>query len=331
MKVALLFRKATTDEFKVDDLIGRSGLEMVRAVSNSLKELGHVVEVINPEDLKKLLNNHFDIAFNLCDDGFFGKSYLEPHVPALLDILGIPHTGSDYFSLALCLDKYKTKQILSYHKIPTPQSQIFETGSEKLDKNLKFPLIVKPSREDASIGIHNDSVIRKKNKLKSKIFELLSKHKQPILVEEYIDGRELNVGILGNEKPLVLPLSEIMFNLPADMNKICSYEAKWVVEHESYDGTKPNCPAKVSKKLDKRLVELALKSYKLMGCRDYGRVDFRVDCFGRPFVLEVNPNPDISQSAGLANMASKAGISYTQLIGKIINSAVERMKSGEKR
>jgi len=331
MKIAVLFRKkASEEELAQDDVIGRFDVESLKFVSNSLKELGYEVEVINPEDVRKLMHRDFDIAFNLCDDGLFGRSNLEPHIPALLETFQIPFTGSNYLTLALCLDKHKTKQLLAFNKIYTPKFQIFTSGSEKLDNDLQFPLIVKPSREDASIGISDDSVIYTKNKLKPKVLDLISKYKQPALVEEYIDGRELNVGVLGNEKPTILPISEIVFNLPEKMNKICSYEAKWIVEHEAYNGTKPQCPAKISEKLNKELVDLALRAYKLMECRDYGRIDFRVDSSGKPYVLEVNPNPDISPNAGLANMASKAGLSYTQLIEKIFGYAIERTSFSKK-
>lgn len=329
MKIGVLFRKTLLDDgnLKPEDYMGRAEFESMKVICNSIEEIGHEVEVINPEPITNLYNKKFNLAFNLCDDGFHGNSQLEPHLPALLDILQIPYTGSNYLTLALCLSKPKTKQLLLYNGIRTPKFQIFKTGNEKLKAELKLPLIVKPSREDASIGIRDDSVIHKKKKLKPKILDIISTYKQPALVEGYIEGREFNIGIMGNDKPLVLPLSEILFNLPKNMNKICSYESKWIIDHEAYNGTKPQCPAEVSEKLSRKLTDLALRSYKLMGCQDYGRIDFRVDRFGRPYILEVNPNPDISPNAGLANMASKAGISYTQLIKKIIDYSVERNKN----
>lgn len=325
MKVGLLSRKTKVDKNIDKGNPGfKSEIETTEAVMDALLDSGYAVEALNPEPIKNLLNKKFDIVFNLCDDGFYDSSQLEPHIPALLDVLCMPYTGSNYLTLALCLDKVMTKQILMSNGIPTPNFQVFSTGKEKLKRELNFPLIIKPSREDASIGIKNDSVVHKKHKLMPRIRSLVSTYRQPALVEEYIDGREFNVGILGNEHPRALPVSEIIFRLPKEMNHICSYDAKWTPSHIAYNGTQPQCPAVVPKTLRNKLVGLALKSYEIMGCRDYGRVDFRVDGDGRPYVLEVNPNPDIHPKAGLANMASKAGVSYTTLIRRIVEYACER-------
>jgi D-alanine-D-alanine ligase len=331
MKVGLLSRKTKLDKknLTAGDRIYLSDVDTTDAVMNALLESGYAVEVIKPEPVNNLLNKKIDLIFNLCDDGFYGRSQLEPHIPALLDVLSIPYTGSNYLTLALCLDKARTKQLLMYSDIPTPAFQVFTDMGDKLNPKLKFPLIVKPSREDASIGIQDDSVVYDKKKLMQKICSVISTYKQPALVEEYIRGRELNVGILGNEHPTVLPVSEIIFTLPDDMNRICSYEAKWNPSHVAYIGTKPQCPAIVSKVLLKKLVRLSLKSYEIMECRDYCRVDFRVDLKGRPYVLEVNPNPDINPNAGLANMSSKAGISYASLIRRVVEYACERNCMGK--
>jgi len=324
MKIALLSRKLTPAQIELDNAIWRSDIETTRAVSAALCTLGHTVKVVSPEPIENLVQLSCDLAFNACDDGFNGISSLEPHLPALLDVLQIPYTGSDYFTLALCLNKPFTKQLLLANGVRTPSFQVFQTGYEKLNPSLEFPLIVKPANEDASIGITDSSVIRKKEHLMAKVRDIIVTYRQPALVEEYIEGREFNVGILGTTKPNVLPLSEIMFNLPEGMNNICTYEAKWNAGHAAYQGTQPQCPAVVSKKLGREMIAIALKAYFLLGCRDYGRVDFRVDCSGTPYVLEVNPNPDISPAAGLANMVSKAGLDYTKLIGAIIDSCLER-------
>lgn len=325
MKVSVLSRKTELDKHLLDgDYVWKSDIEINQGVRDALLELGYAVEIINPEPVNNLLNKKFDLIFNLSDDGFYGNSQLEPHVPALLEVLAIPYTGSNYLTLALCLDKIKTKQLLMANGIPTPNFQVFTKATEKTNPKLRFPLIIKPSREDASIGIEDDSVVHEKKHLIPKIRSVISEYNQPALVEEYIKGREFNVGILGNGPLTILPTSEIIFKLPEDMNHICSYESKWNPEHVAYSGTKPECPARVSQSLRKKLVDIATRSYKIMGCRDYGRVDFRVDDSGMPYVLEVNPNPDINPKAGLANMASKAGISYTNLIGKIVDYALER-------
>jgi D-alanine-D-alanine ligase len=324
MDIALLSRKYTAAMAAKDNLINKSDIETTHAVGEALCMLGYSVEIISPDSVGNIIRMSCDLAFNACDDGFYGESSLEPHIPALLEVLGIPCTGSNYFTLALCLNKPLTKQLLLASGIRTPLFQVFQTGSEKLNPSLKFPLIVKPSREDASIGITDASVIRKKEHLVGKVRSVIDGHNQPALVEEYIEGREFNVGLLGTTKPLVLPLSEIIFNLPDGMSNICSFEAKWDAGHAAYRGTQPQCPAVLSKKLRSELYSMALKAYNLVGCRDYGRVDFRVDRFGTPYVLEVNPNPDINPTAGLANMASKAGMSYAQLIGAVVKSCMGR-------
>lgn len=328
MKIALLFRKLPSPEkIRPDDLIGRSDIAAMKTIKDALISNGHIVTVVNPECIDRLRKLSVDVAFNLSDDGFRGESRLEPHIPALLDVFNVPYTGSNYLTLGLCLSKPTTKQLLLANKIPTPNFQLFETGKERINKDLNFPLIVKPSREDASIGITNCSVVTTHTALRRRIDGVISTFNQPALAEEYIKGREFNVGIIGNSPPIVLPLSEIIFSLPKGMNNICSYQAKWISGHRAYRGTQPQCPANVSLRLGNKLRRLAVESYRLMGCRDYGRVDFRVDASGRPYVLEVNPNPDISPSAGLANMASKAGISYAQLVERIVNYAAGRYVS----
>jgi D-alanine-D-alanine ligase len=329
MNIAILFRKpAEFDQGYSLDCFGRDGLKHIERVKDALQVLGHTPQLVdvNLDAYEYLRKNYFDLAFNLCDDGFRNNSLLEAHIPAMLDILQIPCTGSNFFTLATCVNKARTKEILSFHGIATPEFQVFCKSSEVLSSNLDFPVIVKPLHEDASIGLREESVVNDNAALKKRVDFVLKNYRQPALVEKFINGREVYVGILGNNKDdiLVLPISEVIFDksLPQEA-KICSYEAKWAPETQQYKKTPVKCPARLSKRLKKKLIEIAKKAYILLGCSDYGRIDFRINN-DQPYVLEVNPNPDISEDAGLAKMARAAGMNYNQLIAKIMSFALAR-------
>lgn len=307
-----------------EDWEGRDTNDDAESVMKALKELGHEVKVYHVdmdlfEKLRKDKTN-IDLAFNLCDDGFYSDPELEPHVPAMLDVLEIPYTGGNYLTLALTLKKDTVKKILMYHDLPTPKFQIFENGDEEL--HLGFPLIVKPIREDASIGIKDESVVNNEDKLRERVKYVIKEYEQPALVEEFIDGREFNVGVIDDNE--ILPLSEITFDgLPEGKPKIVNYDAKWKEDSIDYKETRRSCPAKVDDELGNKLKELALKAAALFGCRDYFRVDFRVRD-NQPYILEVNQSPDISEDAGLFAMAQAKGYSYKELIDKIIKGVMQR-------
>ncbi len=328
MKIAVLFT-TNTDLRQVyrKDWQGRDLNDHAFSVMKALSSLGH-----KPLEYHANLNlfkrfksekHKLDLVFNLVDDGFYSKSKLEPHVPAILDLLGIRYTGSNYVGLSLCANKARAKKIMNYHKIPTPRFQIFYKSDEKIC-DLRFPLIVKPVEEDSSVGIRSDSVVKNKTDLRNKIRTVLKDYKQGALVEEFIEGREFNVGVLGDKKKLVLPVSEISFEgFPKDKPKIINYDAKWNKETIEYTTTNRIFP-NISDNLRQKLIECSMAAGDALLCRDYYRVDFRVDVRGRPYVLEVNPNPDISEDAGLAGMAAQAGLNYAQMIDYIIRSARKR-------
>jgi D-alanine-D-alanine ligase len=184
---------------------------------------------------------------------------------------------------------------------------------------------VKPLREDASLGIENDALIQTQKDLQKQVQKIHRIYRQPALIEEYIDGRELNISIIGNEKPLILPISEIDFStLPAGLPKICGYAAKWQEKSPEFAHTIPQCPAKLSSALRKKIKEISLHTYQILECRDYARVDIRLDAKGSPFVLEINANPDISPDAGMTRSAKIAGFSYPEFIGQIVEHALSR-------
>ncbi|MBL7085271.1 MAG: ATP-grasp domain-containing protein [Candidatus Omnitrophica bacterium] len=329
MNIAILYRKPQDlGQGYLSDSEGRGSLSHVTKVKDALQALGCLPQLvdINLDSYEQLRRADFDLAFNLCDDGFRNNSLMEAHIPAILDILQIPYTGANFLTLATCVNKARTKEILSFHNIPTPEFQVFCNSDEELNENLNFPLIIKPLHEDASIGIKKESVVNNAEQLKQRIDFALENYKQPALVERFIKGREVYVGILGSKGNLtVLPISEIIFDNELEPTaKICSYEAKWMPESQAYQSTPVDCPAKLDRTLEQRLIEIAKKAYALLECHDYGRVDFRIDDTGQPYVLEINPNPDISEDAGLSGMTKALGMTYNEFIEKILTSALKR-------
>lgn len=325
MRVAVLFTTDTDMKgLYRKDWQGRDDNGHAFSVMKALEEVGHrpIEYHANLNMFKKFKSekHKIDLVFNLVDDGFFSDSKFEPHVPAMLDLLGIKYTGSGYFCLSMCVNKAMTKKVLKHHKIPTPNFQIFSKADEKIN-NLRFPLFVKPVREDSSVGIRNDSVVRNKTELRNKVRAIIRDYKQPALVEEFIDGREFYVGVLGSKKKTVLPISEVSFDtMPPGIPKIVNYDAKWNKDSPEYQNTISGF-SKIPDKLQADLVKYAIMAGNQLDCHDYYRVDFRVDSKNRPYVIEVNPNPDISEDAGLAKMARQAGMTYAQMIDLIVRSA----------
>ncbi len=306
-------------------------LEEREHVEQALKDSGYRASLFNMNgDVKRLIafleENKPDIIFNLCES-VGNEAIHEMHVAGIYELMGVPYTGASAFALGTCLHKFRTKEILTAHGLPTPRFALFKHSSVlNFDEfDLRFPVIVKPAGEDASVGIDNGSVVDSLPALRKRIRHIFQTFDQPALVEEYINGRELNVAIMGNKRHIILPISEIDFSgLPEDFPKIVSYNAKWMEGTPEYSGTKGVCPADVPVEIEKRAKEIALKAYRLMGLRDYGRVDMRLDAKGNLFILEVNPNPDISDDAGFARSARSYGLSFSEIIAKIVEYAWER-------
>lgn len=318
-----------------DVLAEKAVLEEIGAVKEAIIDLGHQPFVIALQNeiepvIQSLKEIHPDVVFNLCEC-VYGKASLEMNIPALLELFRIPYTGSPPLTLGLCLDKGKVKDILTSHGMLTPQYRIFEEGTTPLRGNL-FPLIVKPLREDGSLGISKESVVYDNEGLNRQVQYILTKYRQPAIVEKFIEGRELNVGLMERNGGVeVLAVSEIDYSeFPEGIPKICGYEAKWVPESIEYQKSKPICPAPLDWVLQKRVEYLALKTFKLFSCRDYARVDMRVDQEGKIYILEVNPNPDISPQSGMFRAIQARGMTYTEFINNIIERAYRR-KDGETR
>ncbi len=263
-----------------------------------------------------------DALVNLCE-GYYGRPQWESNVAGIFELLGLSYTGNASKTLAICQDKFKAKAVLKAAGLPTAPAQVMHKGDEALE--LKFPLIVKPNSEDASLGIYPDSVVRDEASLRRQVRRCLDAYNQPALVEAFIDGREFNVSVMENGEVVPLPVSEIDFSaMPEDAPRILSYDAKWFEDHPLYQKTPPICPAPVDDGLRGKLQELAAAAFRTMGCRDYARVDFRTDAKGRPVILEVNPNPDISTNAGYARALRAAGIAYADFWGLMVKNALER-------
>lgn len=272
--------------------------------------------------LNRVKDLNADVIINLCE-AFAGYPQLESNVAAAFELLGVAFTGNDSRTLALCLNKFKTKAILKQSGLPTAPAKILDSPDAKLD--IPFPVIVKPNTEDASLGVHPDSVVRDQENLQKQVQRIIDIHEQPALVEAYIDGREFNVGVLDDGKPEALPVSEIDFSkMPEGQEHILCYEAKWLTDDILYTSTPPVCPAQIDDALKAKLQETAVKAFLVTSCRDYARVDFRMDKKGKIYVLEVNPNPDISLNAGYARALAAAGIEYKVFWQKMIEKALAR-------
>ncbi len=314
------------------DPIGRkSSLDRLQAVATALRASGYRLQTLEFKDnwgavLEKISKSRTDLIFNLCEE-FRGHSKLEMNIAALLEMIGIPFTGSSSLVLGLSQDKGKTKSLLAYHGIPTPAYVVLAPGDRNFSPSLRYPLIAKPDYEDGSLGIDNDAFAADEKVLRRKVKSIHRSYRQPALVEEYIGGRELNVSIIGNEKAKTLPISEIDFSsMPAGMPKICSYAAKWMEGSREFAHTQPLCPADLKPGIRKRVNDFALKSYRILDCRDYARVDIRLSTRGVPYVLEINANPDISPDSGMVRSALAAGFSYESFISQIVEVALARSR-----
>jgi D-alanine-D-alanine ligase len=310
------------------DLSEREFLQQIENIKKILEKKYISVETfaVNSDiraAIKKLNSYSPDVILNFVES-VEGNSNLESYVAGLYELLEIPYTGNTMISLGNCLSKSRTKQILQSHGIRTPKH--FIAGINHIpsheELSLKFPAILKLAREDASIGISEFSVVNNYDALVQRLEYLFSNYNQEVIIEEYIEGRELNVAILGDK---ILPISEIRFDgLPDEFPKIITYEAKWSPESVYYKNTVPKCPADLDENLKEKIEKMAKESYEALECRDYARVDIRLNNKNIPYVIEVNPNPDISPDAGFIRSASAAGISYEEVLFKLTEMALKR-------
>jgi D-alanine-D-alanine ligase len=275
-----------------------------------------------------------DLVFNLCES-LAGDARHEPTLVGLLDLFDLPYTGSDLLGLASCLHKQRAKEILIAHRIPTPPYRLLGDAAALADPaldQLDYPWFVKLAHEDASIGITEANLVETAAALRARASALIAQYRQPVLAERYVDGRELNVTLIGNAGELeVLPLHEIDFAaMPGDRPKIVSYAAKWDEAHVDYAGTKAVPLRGASSAMVADAERIARAAWTALGLRDYGRVDLRIDAADQPWVIDINPNPDISPDAGVARAAGLAGLSYPQLIARLAEVAQRRIQSSRR-
>lgn len=299
----------------------------------AIEACGHSVQMLPVDDevapLVQVLNAAVpDLVFNLAES-FGGKSALESNVAALLNLLGLRYTGSSPAGLLLAGDKSLTKKVLSFHGIRTPEFATVFRGALDWAGDIAFPLIVKPPQEDASLGIRSNSVVHDLRELFTRIDALQSEFQQPVLVEEFVDGREFYVGVLGNANVRALPVMELDFSgFPAGVPRIASWEAKWgddgAGSGEQFAGTKSIFPVDVAPELATRMQEVAVEAFNALRLRDYARIDLRVTDEEDIFVIEVNPNCYLERESEFARAAAEGGLVYDALIARILELALAR-------
>ncbi len=265
-----------------------------------------------------------DLIFNLTES-YAGDDTMDMNIAGYLDLLERAYTGAGPHALYLAQDKALAKKIFAFHGIKTPYFATSYRGKLDHSHDIEFPLIVKPTSEDGSIGIDASSVVNSVKELMEKIHYIQEEFDSPALIEEYIEGREIYASILGNENPEVLPLVELdLSKLPEGTPRIAGTDVKWEKETEAYKVTKAAPVEDLVEATVKRLSDTALAAYQALKLRDYGRIDMRLSKKGEVFVIEANPNPWLSTSAEFVMAARKAGRSYTQLIGEIVDLARAR-------
>lgn len=262
-----------------------------------------------------------DVIFNLCEH-VDGNASMEKNAVAVFELMRLRFTGNGSLPLALCLEKAFAKRLLRAHKIPTPDFVVVPPGESDVD--FALPAIVKPAFADGSLGITARSVVKTKQALKARIQYVHRQFKQPALVEEFINGREFQLSLIGNGSPKFLAISELSYaGLPNNVPRICSYSAKWRPSTAYYRHTTPLLPAPISKKLWRRLEQIAENVYYIFGLRGYARLDFRLADGDKPQLIEINPNPDISRDAGMVRAAKYAQLSYEDLIVEVTKLGLE--------
>jgi len=282
------------------------------------------IEINRKEDLtiklKKYSNNNV-LIFNWCES-IPGLPQSEWKVPDALEKLGFAYTGSSADVLKLSYDKYRTIEILKKNNIDIPFSKVYE-HTHNLDWNI-YPAIVKSAVDHCSLGISPKSVVFNNDELKERIDYYLKNYNQPALVEVFIDGREFHVSVLGNEIIEVLPIAEMDYSKFEDIHdRLCTYESKFVPGSKHYSGIETLLPAPLTNDEFRKIIEVSKLSFKILGCRDYARIDIRM-LDNKIYVLDVNPNPDISADASMACAAEFLGMDYSDFIEKLVNITIDR-------
>ena len=324
MKIVLLHTQDALEP-PVDPVLG----QLEGALTSLGNELSRLVVANEVEPImRELLSSPPDLVFNLAES-FQGKSALESNIAALLNLLNLRYTGSSPSGLMLAGDKTLTKKVLSFHGILTAKFATVFRGTVDWAGDISFPLLVKPPQEDASLGITQKSVVNDVKELLEVMGSLQEEFKSAVLVEEFIDGREFYVGVLGNHDVTTFPIVEMDFSrYPKGLPKIASYEAKWGDDGEGkgaeFEGTQSIFPTDVPEELEQRMQTVAKDAFQALRLRDYARIDLRVTPEEEIYVIEANPNCYLETESEFARAAAKSGMEYPALIGKIVELAVGR-------
>jgi D-alanine-D-alanine ligase len=304
--------------------------ETIDAVEKALSGLGKVVRLdADAEFPRRVMAARPDFVFNIAE-GLYGVNR-EAHVPAICEFLGIPYHASDPLTLSLSLHKGRTKEILAYHGVPTAPFIVANSRADARNVNLPFPLFAKPALEGSSKGITTRSLCANRAKLVSVVGDLLDVYQEPVLIETYLPGQEFTVAIMGNGREArCLPIVGMKFDeLPLNAPPIYGYEAKWLWDTPDRPLELFECPARIDKELAREIRSVALASYRVLGCRDWSRIDVRCDASGRPMVVEVNPLPGIlpnpKDNSCFPKAARAAGMSYDTLIQTVADIAWRRI------
>lgn len=317
---------------RIDDTFAEwDSMETIDAVKTALVQGGHDVTLIEADTdaYEKLKSLKPDFVFNVAE-GFYGASR-ESQIPAMLEMLNLNFTGSDSITIGICHDKSRCKEILSYYKIEN--SKFFIIDEILSTNNISFPKFVKPLHEGSSKGIYNSSLAKNIKELNSEIERIKECYNQPALVEDYVEGKEFTVAMLGNGDGVkVLPIVEVNLDfVPEGFNKIYSYEVKWFFDTRENQLEIFTCPAKIDKKIYESIEKVCKDAFKVLRIRDWARIDVRLDKNNVPNIIEINPLPGIlpdpRDNSCYPKAARHAGMDYNKMINAVLNEAVQRIKN----
>lgn len=331
LPIGLLANLAPEGGTTLEGRLGSTPLEIERALKNK----GYNLSLINANDVHSIFNRltttDIDLVFNIgIGEKLSHAPKHKPHLASLLELLQVPYTGSSPFTMLLSFDKIRFKKILAYHDIPTPEWDYLYTLKDTLNEEMTFPLIVKPAAAVHAVGITQESVVTNKKELKRQLEFIIRDMGMPALVEKYIPGDEYEAYILGNDEGnlQVLPLNRSIFDdMAPDQWHVHTYDSKFSKFDSSHPIQRELPPKNISKKLLALISEMALDTYSIFGCQDYGKIKIKTDEDGNPYVIELNPNPSLNRELGFARSAEMAGIPYANLIEEILYLAVNRYKN----
>lgn len=330
-KITVLYNRVESKKegLPEDILADQDTVSTARVVGEALKRIGYQIDFfeINEKTLPSLFPKKTDLFFNLAY-GIGSLPNTEAEIPPILEKTGLPFTGPPKRTILLTTDKAATKKLFLGQEIPTPRFSVLMSTKNQKPPFLSYPLLVKPAGQDCSLGIDQQAVVKNQRQLFKRAQFLINHYHQPALVEEFINTRELNLTVIGNDKEIqVLPVSEIIYGPSYEQKrkwKILDFAAKWKPDSENYQETVGVCPAKLERKTCHLVSELGIRAYKAAGCRDYARIDIRLDENNLPYFLEINVNPGIAPEDGAIRSAKAAGFSYEGFLQKIVEITAKR-------